>query len=192
MRKFLRSIPVLFLATTVLLGGKFEGVPTAPVKIDLYTDFQCPGCRELHMGTLQFIKNDFVKTGKAYLTYHDIALPQHPYARTAALYALAAQQIGKYDEVADILFARQREWGNNGKVDATIAEKLSPADMTKIRALIADQKIAAQFEADQSAALKENLTQTPTIVFHHKLKRYPVTDGDYTFMKRFITELLTK
>ncbi len=192
MHRFLRSVPVFFLAALVLFGGKYEGVPSAAVKIDLYSDFQCPHCRTFHQGTLQMLKADYVKTNKVYLTNHDIALPMHTYARTAALYALAAQQIGKYDEVADILFARQDDWSVSGKVDATLAEKLSPADMSKIRALTADKKTTAMFDADMADALKRQLGQTPTIVIQHKLKTYPVTDLDYTFMKRFLAQLLSK
>jgi hypothetical protein len=40
--------------------------------------------------------------------------------------------------------------------------------------------------------MKRQLAQTPTIVIQHKLKTYPVTDLDYTFMKRFIATLLSK
>jgi len=187
---FLRPVPVFLLAAMVLIGGKYDGPPTAPIKIDLFSDFQCPHCREFHMGTLQMLKNDYVKTGKAFLTNHDIAGPTHQYARTAALYALAAQQIGKYDDVADILFARQRDWGNNGQVDATVAEKLTPAEMTKVRALITDKKITAMYDADVNDGLKKQIAQTPMMVIQHKLKTYPVTDLEYTFVKPFLAQLL--
>ena len=192
MRLFTRPLSVLLVSAVVLVGGKFDGPSNAPIKIDLFSDFQCPHCRELHMGTLQLLKADYVKTGKVYLTNRDIALPQHQYSRTAALYALAAQQIGRYDEVADILFARQNEWSLSGKVDATIAGKLTPSDMTKVRALTSDPKVLAAFDADMATAVKKNLGQTPTLLIMHKLREYPVTDLDYTFMKQFIAQLLTK
>ncbi|MEO8027383.1 MAG: thioredoxin domain-containing protein [Bryobacteraceae bacterium] len=186
---------LFLLAFTALLapGAKFDGSPSAPVRLELFSDFECPHCRELHMGTMYLLKNEYVKQGKVYLMHHDIALPIHPHARVAALYADAAQQIGKYDEVANALFARQTEWSNSGNVDGAVAAVLTAADMTKVRALVSDKKVIAEFDADMAQAVKRQLQETPTMVMIHKLKEYPVRGNvEYTFVKRFVDQLLSK
>ncbi len=192
MRSLLRPLSLMLLAATGLIAGKFDGSLNAPVKIDLFSDFSCPHCRELHMGSIQLLKAEYIKSGKVYLLHHDIALPQFRYSKTAALYASAAQQIGKYDEVADVLFARQADWTVSGQVDVTIAAKLTPADMKKLRALLSDKNVTAAFEADIADALRRNLQQTPTMVIQHKTRTYPVAGLEYTFIKRFIDQLLSK
>jgi protein-disulfide isomerase len=195
MRSLISSLSLLLFALVFgpgpLTAAKFDGSPSAPVRLELFSDFECPHCRELHMGAMYLLKSEYVKQGKVYIMHHDIALPIHPHARVAALYADAAQQIGKYDEVANVLFARQNEWSVSGNVDGAVASVLAPADMTKVRALVSNQKVIAEFDSDMAQAVKRQLQETPTMVMIHKLKEYPVRGNvDYTFVKRFVDQLL--
>src|SRR4051812_12782899 len=86
--------------------GKTMGNPSAPITLDLYSDFMCPHCKHLHEDILPAIILDFVKTGKAYLIFREFPLniPQHVYSRPAANFASAAARIGKYEAVSDVLF----------------------------------------------------------------------------------------
>src|ERR1051326_3916029 len=85
--------------------GKVLGNPTAPIVMELYSDFMCPHCKVLHDTVLPSIINDFVTSGKACLVFREYPLniPQHVYSRPAAAYATAAARIGKYQAVTDAL-----------------------------------------------------------------------------------------
>ena len=62
------------------------GPVTAAVRIDLFSDFQCPACKALHEQTIKRVKEEFALTGKIRLVHHDFPLPQHKYARPAAIW----------------------------------------------------------------------------------------------------------
>ena len=64
-------------------GGKNLGVPTAPVMIEVYSDFQCPACKTLHEQTLRPLVLDYVRTGKVYLVHREFPLTGHAYSRQA-------------------------------------------------------------------------------------------------------------
>ena len=127
-------------------GGKVLGVPTAPVMIEVYSDFQCPACKTLHDQTLRPLVVDYVRSGKVYLVHREFPLTGHAYARQAAYLACAAERIGKYSQVADAIFANQAAWSLNGKVEEAALRVLTPAEATKLRVLTKDSGVIAEVE----------------------------------------------
>src|SRR4051794_28758435 len=77
---------------------KSIGNPTAPVRIDVYSDFQCPACKGFHENVLPVLVRDYVAAGKVYIVSREFPLTQHQYSREAAGYAVAAAQVGKYQQ----------------------------------------------------------------------------------------------
>ena len=65
-------------------AGKAQGVPTAPVTIEVFSDFQCPSCKNLYEEALKPLMADYVSKGKVYLIHRDFPLAMHPHARAAA------------------------------------------------------------------------------------------------------------
>ena len=47
--------------------GRTAGVPSAPLRMDLWSDFTCPHCKMLHEQILSRLMADYVTPGKAYL-----------------------------------------------------------------------------------------------------------------------------
>ncbi len=168
------------------------GSPTAPVTIDLYSDFACPHCKEFHDETLPQVISDFVNTGKVYLVRHYFLL-KFQYSRLAARYACAAERIGKYNEVSDVLYLTQRNWGINGNVDAVVSTVLSPADMQKVRALVKDPSVAAEIDKDTALGTSEKITETPTMIIVHKGERIPVAGViSYPILKMYLDKVLKR
>ena len=169
------------------------GAPGAPVCIDLFSDFQCPGCKAFHDLVLPLILKDYVISGKAYVVSHEFPLAMHPYSRAAANLATAAAQVGKYQAVADALFRHQQEWGANGKVWDTVASVLTPAEQQKVQALALDSAILTQVQQDVDLALAQPVRQTPTLFVSRGTKRYafpaPAPDN-YPILKSLIDQLL--
>ncbi|MGC9973038.1 MAG: thioredoxin domain-containing protein [Bryobacteraceae bacterium] len=173
--------------------GKAVGSPNAPITIEVFNDFQCPSCKILHEQVLRLLIRDYVVPGKVYLIHHEFPLPSHPYARLAASYAEAAARIGKYQEVADVLFLNQVVWAANGKVDQTVASVLTPAEASKIRAMAKDPGIEAEIQHDVDLGRAKGINQTPTMIVIHRSIPYPISGAvNYDLLRGFLDGRLGK
>jgi protein-disulfide isomerase len=171
---------------------KESGSPSAPITIELYTDYECPACREFYLSSLPLLINDFVRTGKVRLIHRDYPLPQHQFTKVATRYANAAGQIGKYDVVAHQIFESQPEWDQNGNIDAQVAKVLSPAEMEKVRTLVkTDSNLDDSVAKDQAMGVQDRLQETPTIVIVYKGKRETIGGAmPYTILKSYLDRKL--
>lgn len=173
-------------------GGKIRGTILAPVHMELFSDFQCPSCKQFHEQTLKPLIAEYVDRNKVYLINREFPLPMHAYARPAAALAIAAAKIGKYELVADALFAKQEQWANDGKYEAAGLAVLTPAEANKVRALAATPEVKAEVDKDFESG-RNRIQSTPTSILTHKGKAYPVSGSvTYPIFKRFIDELLSK
>ena len=150
------------------------GPVTAAVRIDLFSDFECPACKALHEQTIRRVKEEFALKGKIRLVHHDFPLPQHKHARRAAILAAAADQLGKYDAVADALFRQQETWSKDGSVDAVVDSVLTPEERKKIREAAKDPAILANIERDIQLGQRMKVSSTPTMIITHDGKPNPV------------------
>jgi protein-disulfide isomerase len=185
---------LLISAAAVLAAGSTRalGSPTAPVTIELYSDFACPHCKELHDETLPSLIAEFVNTGKVYLVRHYFLL-KFPYSRLSASYVCAAERIGKYNQVADALFLTQRNWGETGSVDAIVSGILPPAELQKVRALAKDPSVAAEIDKDTALGTADNVRETPTMIIVHKGERTPVAGViSYPILKMYLEKVLAR
>jgi protein-disulfide isomerase len=180
-------------AASVQKNFKESGSPTAPVSVEIYTDYECPACRQLYMETLPSLNAEFVATGKVHLLHRDYPLPQHQFSKLATRYANAAGAIGKYDVVANQIFVTQPDWSQNGNVDAAVAKVLSPADMEKVRTMVKTDSHLDD-SVTQDVAMGNNvdhLNQTPTIVIIAKGKREVINGGaPYAILKQYLEQKL--
>jgi len=156
--------------------GKILGSPTAPIRIDVYSDFACPACRNFHETTLPTIVNEYVQPGRAYIVNREfpLAIEAHKYSRIAAQYAVAAGRLGIYQPVADVLFREQQNWNATGKVWETVATVLSPDQQKKVQAIFKDPSVAASVQKDVDAGTKERISSTPTIIVSHGTQHFPI------------------
>ena len=91
------------------------GSKTAPIVMEVFSDFQCPACKSLYDATNRQLMDNYVNTGKVYLIHRDFPLPMHAHSKVAAQYSRAAAQIGKLEPVADALFQNQEKWEAIGR-----------------------------------------------------------------------------
>lgn len=155
--------------------SKAFGNKNAPVVMEIYSDFQCPACRQLFLNTTQRVMDNYVSTGKIFLVHRDFPLPMHAYSRVAASYSRAAAHIGKCEEVEQALFQNQEKWEANGDVKGTVAAVLTPAEMKKVQALVDAKTLEPLIEKDHQLGMAVPVNQTPTSVLHTKDgQAYPV------------------
>jgi protein-disulfide isomerase len=192
------------LATALLLAGLVTSAPaaqtkstraarpvTAAVRIDLFSDFQCPACKALHEQTIKRVKEEFANTGKLRLVHHDFPLPQHKFARQAAVLAAAADRLGKYDAVADALFRQQETWSQSGDVDTVVDSVLTPEERKKVREIAKDPAILAGIERDVQLGQRMKVSSTPTMIVTHDGKPNPVVGVvGYNVFSKYLTTIV--
>lgn len=154
---------------------KAFGSKNAPVIMEIYSDFQCPACKQLFIQTTQRIMDTYVNNNKVFVVHRDFPLPMHAYSRVAASYSRAAAHIGRCEVVEQALFQNQEKWEGNGDVKGTVAAVLSPADMKKVQALVDSKVLEPLVEKDKQLGQMVPVNQTPTSIVHTKDgQSYPV------------------
>jgi len=194
------STPASFAPQTITVGPvadidahKAFGSKTAPVIMETFSDFQCPACKNLYLGTNRQVMDNYVTTGKVYLVHRDYPLPMHAHSKVAASYARAASYIGKVEPVEEALFQNQEKWEATGDVDGTVAAAVSAADMKKIRDLVKAATLEPLIARDVELAKVHNVTQTPTTIFYAHGQTYPYAGQiNYEFLKQFLDQLLAQ
>ena len=189
--------PTLSTAT-ISVGGvndidpsKAFGSKSAPIVVEIFSDFQCPACKALFVNTTQKVMDNYVNTGKVYLVHRDFPLPMHAYSRVAASYSRAAAHIGKCEPVEMALFQNQEKWEANGDVKGTVAGALSAAEMKKVQAIVESKQLEPLIEKDKSIGMTFPVSQTPTTVFHAHGQTYPYAGTlNYDTLKEFLDQLV--
>src|SRR6516162_849019 len=186
--------------TTISVSGvddidpaKAFGSKSAPVVVEIFSDFQCPACKQLFLNTTQKVMENYVNTGKIYLVHRDFPLPMHAYSRVAASYARAAAHIGKCEPVEMALFQNQEKWESNGDVKGIVAAVLSPADMKRVETIVESKQLEPLIEKDKAIGQTFPVSQTPTTVFHANGQTYPYAGTlNYDVLKEFLDQLVAK
>jgi len=170
---------------------KTFGSKSAPVIMEVFSDFQCPACKTLFTTTNRPLMDNYVSVGKVFLIHRDFPLPMHAYSKVAARYARAAAQLGKTEVVEQALFQNQEKWEQSGDVDGTVATVLSVPEMAKVRALVKGGTLDAAIDKDSALGQTYHVNQTPTTIIHSKGQTYPVVGiVSYDVLKTFLDQLL--
>jgi protein-disulfide isomerase len=172
--------------------AKIMGSLTAPVRLDLYSDFSCPMCKMFHDQILPKIAAEYINTGRAYLVFHEYVLniPGHEHSREAATYAVAASRMGRYAQVTGALFQSQETWTKNGQVWPVVSAVLTPVERTKIQTLIKDPAVIAEVQHDIDAGNQSRVDRTPTVVVSRRGKQTPWSFwGNYELFRSFLNDV---
>jgi protein-disulfide isomerase len=173
---------------------KAFGSKNAPVTMEIFSDFQCPACKQLFTTTNQRVMENYVDTGKIYLVHRDFPLPMHAYSRVAASYSRAACHIGKCEQVEQVLFQNQEQWEASGDVKGTVASVLSPAEMKRVQALVDGKTLEPLIDRDKQLGQGYVVNQTPTSILHAKNgQSFPVVGFvNYDVLKTFLDQLVAQ
>lgn len=173
---------------------KAFGNKNAPVIIEVFSDFQCPACKQLFTTTTQRVNDNYVNTGKVYMVHRDFPLPMHAYSRVAASYARAAAHVGKCEPVELALFQNQEKWEATGDVKGIVASVLNAAEMKKVQALVDGKTLEPLIDRDKQLGLAVPVNQTPTSIIHAKNgQSYPVIGFvSYDVLKTLLDQLVAQ
>jgi protein-disulfide isomerase len=152
-------------------GYAYKGNPDAAVTVIEYGDFQCPSCAAFATGQEAAFEQQYIATGKVRFVYHDFPLPQHNNAVIAAAAARAAGEQGKFWQMHDLLFARQRAWSTSDKIEPLLgsyAEAIG-LDRQAFDQALASQKFVPALEAARQQAGQRGVQATPTFDVNGRL-----------------------
>lgn len=150
------------------------GDPNAPVKIQEYSDFQCPFCKKFSDETEKQIVDNYVSTGKVYFEY----IPYGPGGRwigpesqAAAEAAFCAGDQGKFWEYHDLVFANWKGENvgsfSNSRL-AAFSETLG-LDMDQFEECLDSNKHDQTLQEGLSAGVAAGIDVTPAFLINGKL-----------------------
>ncbi|HTA45612.1 MAG TPA: thioredoxin domain-containing protein [Bryobacteraceae bacterium] len=181
------------IATPHQASFKTSGSHSAPITIEIYSDYECPYCAKYFNETLPLLVAEYVKTGKVRLIHRDFPLPQHAWAKVAARYANAAGELGQYDAAVSQIFRTQDLWRDNGNIDAQLLQVLPPGLMQKVRDMVQhDAKLDDTIAQDVRMAAEDHINQTPSLVIESKGQRQTIPAPAFAVLKSYIEQLLGK
>ncbi len=135
-----------------------KGNTTDPlVTIVEFSEFQCPYCVKGMTVVNEIMKNH---SKDVRFVFKHLPLNFHPQAEPAARAALAAGKQGKFWEMHDLLFERQKELKTNKDLFNQLAKQLG-LNMGKFETDMNDPALAAQIKADMALASKVGARGTP-------------------------------
>ena len=182
------------LTVAELTAAKSIGSRQAPITLEVFSDYQCPDCKRLHLATTRQVIDNYVSSGKVYLVHRDFPLSMHPYSRQAARWLNAAAAAGLFQATENALYAKQEEWGATGNIEQALASVLPAADMRKVRVMESSQRaqLDAAVQADMNLGNSRNVSGTPSIFVTHRGQTTPLPAGSvsYALLKQYLDYLL--
>jgi protein-disulfide isomerase len=157
-----------------LSDGYTLGDPDAPVAIEVWEDFQCPFCQRFALQIKPLIVSEYVETGKASLTFRNLAFLGDESHWAAVAADLAAEQDGFWP-FHDYLFANLL--GENvGSYDLDRLLAMAEAaglDMEQFRAGLVLDKARERFARIEAESRQDagalGISSTPSLVLDGQL-----------------------
>ncbi|HEY4709215.1 MAG TPA: thioredoxin domain-containing protein [Candidatus Acidoferrales bacterium] len=196
---------------------KAYGSSNAPITMEVFSDYECPSCRNLFETTLRQMIPDYVASGKVYLVHRDYPLPMHKYGYQAARWLNAAARIGEFQAVEAALYDNQNAWAMDGNIEKYVSGAMSAAEFKRVQsqmqgcgypgdAAVRPAAFALGAQTAQSCALDTYIDQdralgnkipvqaTPTYVITYKGNRLPAGSGivSWPILKQFFDSLLSQ
>ena len=150
-------------------GFGLEFNPTAPVRIDMWEDFQCPSCKAFEAANNSYI-NELVKAGKVHAVYHLMSFIGPESALEARAAGCAADE-GKFLEFHTALYANQSS-ENSGLWNPetlTIIGKGLGLTSKKFEGCVKSKKYDNWVRNIEVDASKNNVNSTPSIFLNGKM-----------------------
>jgi protein-disulfide isomerase len=153
------------LAPSELIDGRSIGAADAPAQMDVWEDFQCPGCGIFSRDVEPRLINQYVRQGKLRMTYHDFAFLGQE-SLDAAVAARCAGDQGQFWHYMQYVYANQR--GENlGQFSRAFLDSVARElglDMNAFSSCLAGTKAkqAVADETNQGGAIP--VSSTPTLI----------------------------
>jgi protein-disulfide isomerase len=153
------------------------GPASAPVTVDIWSDFQCPYCGDWARQTAPDLISTYVASGKVRLVYRDLAFidggDPTGESHVSAVAARCAGDQGKFWAFHDYLFENQNG-ENKGTFSRAKMDQIATAvglDMTTFASCMSGSAALAAVTAETAQGSQAGVTSTPTIAINGVLQR---------------------
>jgi protein-disulfide isomerase len=165
-----RGLPPLDSVLARASNARQHGSETAKVTVIEVSDFQCPYCKMFFDSTYRRFDSAYVKTGKVRMVYINFPLPMHNQAFAAAKAAMCAGAQGKFWEMHDILFGRQREWAEQADAPQRFARYAAElgTDAAQFKDCYDNDRVAPLITNDLTQAASAGMNSTPTFIINRE------------------------
>jgi len=179
------------------MGHTLSGSDDSPVRIEVFSDLQCPACRELFFRIIQPTIKEY--GDQVNVVYHEFPLTGHQFARPAARYVAATSRLGQKEallSVYDAIFSDRDRWAVDGSLEYSVSTALPREDFLTVRQMLQDQDtvagINANIEREVMFGMSKGVASTPTMFISSGGKEEKVEGvmENYQFMKRFIDSVV--
>jgi protein-disulfide isomerase len=153
---------VFLLATLGVCAIAEDG--TSAVKIEIFSDFQCPYCKQFAPAVRE-LESKGIEGIKTNIEFHNFPLSFHPFAQLAAQAAAAAGEQGKFWEMHDDLFANQPALGREDLLKYARDLKL---DVVRFEKDLDSDRIKKAVAADKALGDAKKVQGTPTFFINGK------------------------
>ena len=188
-------VPVLFAYPAAAQATSQEtcvkGKPNAPIRIEVFSDYECPGCRAFYLQTMKQVFLNYADKGLACVIYREF--PSYPRSREAAAWARAALRVGprQWELAADALFQSQPQWSRSGDIEGVVAAAIGARDMAAVRKYANDPAMEDAIDRDAIMGVKLQVNVTPTLLITaHGRTEKAVGALTYAAMQRRLDPLL--
>lgn len=145
------------------------GNPDAPIKIEEFSDYQCPYCRIFFETTEEQLLSSYVADGTVYFVYRSFGTFIGAESAAAAEASYCAGDQGKFWEMHDIIFANQTGENVGAYTDRRLlafAERLG-LNMSDFNSCFDSGKYADMVEQDGKDGLLAGIQATPSFVLSY-------------------------
>ena len=169
------------LSKTPVLGDK-----GAKVKVVIFSDFQCPFCSRVGK-PVEEVQKHYGKDAAVF--FKQFPLSFHKQAMNAAKASLCANEKGKFWEMHDAMFGKQKELADDAY--AGFAKEIG-LDEAAFKACFDGDKYKEQIEADIAEGRKSGVRGTPTIFINGRKFSSPTGYNLDAFTKVIDKHILKK
>jgi len=160
-------IPITPISVTVPMNETSIGDPDAPVKMDVWEDFQCSGCLAYSKDIEPQVFETYVETGKVFYTFHFYPFIDGGQGEShdAANAAMCAAEQERFWDYHAIIFANWigENAGSFTKSRLTAFAQNIGLDTTAFNQCFQENKYSAHIQQDIEAGNKLGVPPTPAI-----------------------------
>lgn len=159
-----------------------KGNERASVTLIEYLDFECEACGAYYL-TVKELSTIYEADLQVIARY--FPLPGHKNSSTSARAAEAAARQGKFWEMHNLLFDRQKDWGEKPQSDPTIFENYAQElglDMETFRRDVNSDDVKSRVELDRKMGASLGIDSTPTFFLNGELLSNPRNSREFELL----------
>jgi protein-disulfide isomerase len=152
-----------------VVSPKNKGPVDAPIQMEVYSDFQCPACKNA-IEPIEDLRAEFSDDVK--VVFRHFPLEQnHRWALMAAHFSECAGDQGKFWEFHNEVYEHQEEWSSDSNAATffiAYAKKMG-LDMEVLETCLSDQLKIKNIRAERETGVKRGVRSTPTIFINDEI-----------------------